>query len=120
MAPWTASDDQKSQVKSLVKRLLKKPKSAPRGPAGFAAEAIKQLGFDPESKRKIGAFISKERLIPDEHQYAVVDVPSVTITVPKTKCPDILYKGPNLIVNLEDYFRIDRTFYLVSYYHRRR
>jgi hypothetical protein len=109
MAPWTGEDDQKSQVRKLVKRLLQKPKGAPRGPTGFAVEAIKQLGFDPESKGQIRSFISKgaadgSSLIPDEHQYAVVEVPSVTFTAPKTKCPDIFYKGPDLIVKLDDYF----------------
>ena len=92
-----------------MKRLLQKPKGAPRGPTGFAVEAIKQLGFDPESKGQIRSFISKgaadgSSLIPDEHQYAVVEVPSVTFTAPKTKCPDIFYKGPDLIVKLDDYF----------------
>ena len=87
MAPWTGEDDQKSQVRKLVKRLLQKPKGAPRGPTGFAVEAIKQLGFDPESKGQIRSFISKgaadgSSLIPDEHQYAVVEVPSVTFTAP--------------------------------------
>ena len=104
MAPWTASDDQKSQVRKLVKRLLKKPKGAPRGPSKFADKAIEQLGFDPESKGQIRRFISAERLIPVEHQYAVVEVPSVTFTAPKTKCPDIFYKGPDLIVKIDDYF----------------
>jgi hypothetical protein len=103
MTPWTGDKQEQDLVKALVSTLLQTPESAPRGPTGFAVEAIKQLGFEKEDKAKIRSFISKERLIPDEHQYAVVEVPSVTVVVPKTKCPDIFYKGPNLIVNLEDY-----------------
>ena len=104
MAAWTSSKQQKDLVKALVSTLLQKPESAPRGPAGFADKAIEKLGFDAGSKAKIVCFISRERLIPDEHQYAVVEVPSVTFTAPKTKCPDIFYKGPDLIVKLDDYF----------------
>ena len=104
MAAWTYSKQQKDLVKALVSTLLQKPESAPRTPTEFANKAVEKLGFDADSRGKIRSFISNERLIPDEHQYAVVEVPSVTFTAPKAKCPSTFYNGPNLIVHLKDYF----------------
>ena len=82
MAAWTSSKQQKDLVKALVSTLLQKPESAPRTPTEFANKAVEKLGFDADSRGKIRSFISNERLIPDEHQYAVVEVPSVTFTAP--------------------------------------
>ena len=59
MTPWTGDKQEQDLVKALVSTLLQTPESAPRGPTGFAVEAIKQLGFDPESKGQIRSFISK-------------------------------------------------------------